>query len=179
MKKTIFTFLAFILFLSFSCEKDLLNPEPSDTLPPATTTGENTFGCLVNGEPWIPDIENGTFWDHAIYAKHDREWPDCDQLLVAGKKQIPSQKTYQEISPNVWCPELGENKISYSNGIYWDYENCQRYYLDTLSPHILFITKLDTINNIASGTFEFTVINEDCSDTLRISEGRFDVDSSL
>ena len=23
-------------------------------LPPATTTGENTFGCLINGEPWLP-----------------------------------------------------------------------------------------------------------------------------
>src|SRR5699024_4348154 len=38
-----------------SCSKDDNNSkDPVDQLPPATQTGENTIGCLVNGEPLLP-----------------------------------------------------------------------------------------------------------------------------
>jgi hypothetical protein len=33
---------------------------PEDQLPPATQKGKNTFGCLVNGQPWTPQGNNGT-----------------------------------------------------------------------------------------------------------------------
>jgi hypothetical protein len=181
MKKTIFTFLAFALLLSFSCEKqNIFNPEPPDELPPATMTGANTFGCLVNGEVWRPYVEGANIWESAIYAKHDRGWVGCDQLLVgATKKYFSEVDISQEISVNVWCPVIGENEISFSKGRYRDLRGCGEYYLDTLSLHTLIITKLDTINNIASGTFEFTAINDECQDTVKITQGRFDVDSSL
>jgi hypothetical protein len=40
----------------------------------------------------------------------------------------------------------------------------------------LTILKLDTVNNIISGTFQFDAINEeDDTDTIKIREGRFDV----
>ena len=180
MKKTTFTFFSFILFLSFSCEKDLFNPKPPNELPPATMTGEGTFGCLVNGEVWRPYIEDDPF-ESRIYAKHDRGWPDCDQLFVSGTRNLTKNDVtiFQSMSINSWCPELGANKITFSKGRYRDLEGCGEYYLDTLSPHILYITKLDTINYIASGTFELTVINDDCKDTIKITEGRFDVNSRL
>ena len=183
MKKTTFTFLTFILFLSFSCEKDPLNPEPADQLPPATMTGENTFGCLVNGEVWRPYTEN--LWEGAINAKHDRGWPDCDQLLVSGKRRFTSDAELngifnQSVILNVWCPKLGENKLTPSNGAFLYFQECgYSYRIDTFSTYIMNITKLDVINNIASGTFEFTAIHDECQDTVIITEGRFDVDSSL
>ncbi len=143
-------------------------------------TGANTFGCLVNGEVWRPYIENGNFWDSPIYAKHDRGWVGCDQLFVSGTRDLSTNEIiFQSMSVNVWCPKLGDNEISFSKGRFRDQEGCGRYYLDTLSPHTLIVTKLDIVNNIASGTFEFTAINDGCQDTLRITEGRFDVDSSL
>ncbi len=181
MKKAIFTFLAFILLLSFSCKKkNIFNPEPPDELPPATMTGANTFGCLVNGEVWRPYVEDPYFLETTIFAKHDRGWVGCDQLLVSGKLKTSSEnEVHQDMKMNIWCPILGENKITYSKRSFRDFNGCGEYHLDTLSPHILIITKLDTINNIASGTFEFTVISDECQDTLRITEGRFDVDSSL
>ena len=184
MKKTTFTFLTFILFLSFSCEKDLFNPKPPNELPPATMTGEGTLGCVVNGEVWRPYIEGDPF-ESRIYAKHDRGWPDCDQLFVSGKKEYSSEDDLngifsQSIILNVWCPKLGENNLTPSKGAFHYYQICgYRYRVDTLNPYIINITKLDTINNIASGTFEFTAISDECQDTLRITEGRFDVDSSL
>ena len=182
MKKVTFTFLIFTIFLSFSCEKDPLNPEPPDALPPATMTGENTFGCLVNGKVWRPYTEN--LWEEAISAKHDLGWVDCDQLLVSGKRRYNSDSVSsgvfnQNMKMNVWCPILGENTITFSKRSFIDFNNCGEYYLDTLSPRIMNITRLDSINKIASGNFEFTAINNECQDTIQITEGRFDVDSSL
>ena len=29
-------------------------PNPVDALPPATQTGQRTFGCLLNGKAWTP-----------------------------------------------------------------------------------------------------------------------------
>ena len=36
------------ILLSASCKKDRL-----DQLPPATQDGRRTFGCLVNGKPFV------------------------------------------------------------------------------------------------------------------------------
>jgi hypothetical protein len=180
MKKTIFTFLAFALLLSFSCEKqNILNPKPPDELPPATMTGANTFGCLVNGEVWRPYTES--IWDNALDVNHDRGWVDCDQLFIGAKKKLNGNEgLHEEITINVWCPLLGENKITPAKGAFVCFKPCGcSYNIDTLSPHVINITKLDTINNIASGTFKFTAISSECQDTLGITEGRFDADSSL
>ncbi len=178
MSKSILLLFGFLTFLSFSCKKDQDIPDDIATLPPATMTGANTFGCLVNGEVWLP--HTGSLWDEALNVKHDRGWIGCDQLHVSAYRiYTENVNIYQTMDMNVWCPVLGENKMTLSKRNYTDYEGCGNYDIDSLSPHILFITKLDTINFIASGRFEFTVINHDCPDTIRITEGRFDADSHL
>ncbi|MBO0356924.1 hypothetical protein J0X19_03115 [Hymenobacter sp. BT186] len=48
--------LAALLGLS-QCKQDA--PSPLSQLPPATQTGANTFGCLVNGKPWTPQGYSG------------------------------------------------------------------------------------------------------------------------
>jgi len=52
MKTLKYSLLIFLLLVSMLCEK---KPLP-DVLPPLTTTGENTFGCLINGEVFVPTI---------------------------------------------------------------------------------------------------------------------------
>ena len=179
MKKSILLLASILIFLAASCGDDD-EKLTTDQLPPATMIGANTFGCKVNGEVWIPHVEGAPFWESPIYAKHDRWWPDCDQLFISATRKFHNQADIsQEITLNVWCPKIGENNLTPSKGSYRDLRNCGYYNIDTLSPYTMNITKLDTINNIASGTFELTVINADCNDTVRITEGRFDVDSSL
>ncbi len=54
MKKLL---LLLIIPLTFSCcNNDDDNPptNPVDQLPPATQTGANTFGCLLDGELFLP-----------------------------------------------------------------------------------------------------------------------------
>ena len=36
------------------------DPDPASQLPLATQTGANTLGCLVNGQPWTPQGNNGS-----------------------------------------------------------------------------------------------------------------------
>ena len=49
--------LAALLGLS-QCRKN--NPNPVDQPPPATQTGANTFGGLVNGQAWTPQGNEGS-----------------------------------------------------------------------------------------------------------------------
>jgi hypothetical protein len=181
MKKSILL-LASTLLLAASCGDDD-EKLTTDQLPHATMIGANTFGCKVNGEVWIPHIEGGGAWDNPIYAKHYLAinhpiLGECDQLQVSGKRKYNGQANInQVITINVWCPKIGENEITPTSGVFIDFINCGYYQVDTLNPHVLFLTRLDSLNYIASGTFEFTAINDDCNDTLRITEGRFDVNT--
>ncbi|WP_372746855.1 lipoprotein, partial [Lutibacter sp.] len=43
-----------ITILLTACNKDNDSIAPIDQLPEATQTGENTFGCLLNGEAFLP-----------------------------------------------------------------------------------------------------------------------------
>jgi hypothetical protein len=53
MKRKILSII-FLCFaaINFTCKKHSVNPV--DTLPPATQTGANTFGCLINGKAFTP-----------------------------------------------------------------------------------------------------------------------------
>jgi hypothetical protein len=62
--------LAALLGLS-QCKKH--DPDPLDQLPPATQTGANTFGCLVNGQPWTPQGYNGTSNYSVVYDSNYRK----------------------------------------------------------------------------------------------------------
>ena len=47
--------LIFTIVLALSCCNNDDNPQnPIDQLPPMTTTGANTFGALLDGEPFLP-----------------------------------------------------------------------------------------------------------------------------
>lgn len=49
----LFPIYIMVLLLSCSgCKEGILSPK--EELPPATQEGLNTFGCLVNGEVWVP-----------------------------------------------------------------------------------------------------------------------------
>lgn len=54
-------YLALVLLTQCSeCKNDPTPRDPADQLPPATQTGANTFGCLVNGQPYTPSGSNST-----------------------------------------------------------------------------------------------------------------------
>ncbi len=167
--------LAILLFLTAAaCNKED-DTSPADQLPPITMKGKGTFACLINGEVWkwkgrnpwngFPNLDT-SYWDplNIFLIKAAKE------INVAGEIKIQSMT----LSSN---PDtIGIYTLQFNQGIFVDYSqinvDCKAYELDTLQTHKLEILKLDKVNRIVSGTFEFTAINE--CDTLRITEGRFD-----
>ncbi|GAB2858733.1 Riean_0653 family protein [Hymenobacter ruber] len=64
-KQAAILLLAALLGLSQCKKKD---PDPASQLPPATQTGANTFGCLVNGQAYTPKGNNGM---SNLYVSYD------------------------------------------------------------------------------------------------------------
>ncbi len=56
--KPVITILFVFLFFT-ACKKHTITPvNQLSLLPPATQTGARTFGCLVNGQAYIPQNQN-------------------------------------------------------------------------------------------------------------------------
>ena len=159
-----------LIFLLWSCRKEKVRP--IDKLPPITQEGKNTFGCLVNGEAWIPKGNNGT---RNLYISYDPTWnngaftlstyritSNSNQGLTLFADNINYQKQFT-FHPPVTSIILFDNNICY-----YDRDN-KEYRKGTLT-----ITKLDVPNQIIAGTFEAILAKPGC-DTVRITDGRFDM----
>lgn len=162
--------LLLILITTFtlcSCDKDNDKPtNPVSQLPPATQTGENTFGCLINGEPFVvSNTSNQT----AIYQG--------GVLQIGGG--IDNSIMDKRISINISAPinlntpydlTLFPNNLAIfvnnGEGCYYDY--------DHTTSGTLTITKFDQTNFIISGTFNFSTQTNEC-ENINITNGRFDL----
>uniref|UniRef100_UPI00404AB0BB DUF6252 family protein n=1 Tax=Flavobacterium sp. TaxID=239 RepID=UPI00404AB0BB len=185
MKKIILILLT-TLSLS-SCNKDDDTPiNPVDQLPPATTTGANKAGCLVNGVAFLPKGSSqfgpilSCFYQQDIDGFHFG-------FSMNNKKNSSSYETVQFATNPL---ELAENttyalvsKISNTNNTY--VSNFGEYFIISFNGDLnyvttgintgeLKITKLDTQQKIISGTFWYDAINS-AGEKVEVREGRFDM----
>lgn len=169
-----------LLILGFSCNNDDNTPEnPVDAPPPATQTGEQTFGCLIDGKPFFPDKFGGgrptAFYQiseggYTSVIRTSRRNDEPSKSISIGALDIEgfSETTYQlksEVSGNLYGLYLLDG------GIVLDSPTTD------LSPGTLTITRFDDQEHIISGTFEFTVQDED-GIQIKITDGRFDLNYS-
>jgi hypothetical protein len=177
--KNLFSIIIFTTFLA-CCNKDD-NPTPTnpvDQLPPATQTGANTFGCLLDGEVFKPGLTNNSY--------------NCFYQLVDGEYYfaVTANNTKNNVLKAI---SVGTEKLSISqgqtltlleraygnaNGRYFIGSNItgivENYYTSTENTGELKITKLDFTNNIVSGTFYFDV-KDNQGIIHQIRDGRFDM----
>ena len=143
-------------------------PEPTE-LPPETQTGANTFGCLINGKVFT--VSYGNLWkDYAGVLGMGGENKD-DLSINLGMDNVAAIGTYYYTR---------KANLSYSK-----LRGCSYGYDDIPISGKVEITKFergeDKANNlkwlVVSGKFEgvITSRNSDCKDTIRITQGRFDV----
>ena len=166
-------------FLAISCNRSDDPPaNPVAQLPPATTTGANTIGCLVNGEVFLPHQNNptGPSSTHCHYQFVNNEWnlgisfsnDSTNPLRSVGifsiNNDLQQGSTYQ-LKQNTGNPNLYG---TYGAG------GSSAYFTNDLNSGELKITRLDKINNIISGTFWFDAINT-AGQKVQIREGRFDM----
>jgi hypothetical protein len=167
--------LFLILALTVSCCKndDDNNTNPIDQLPPATQTGEQTFGCLLDGEPFLPgsgqnpldcvyQFVNGGYYFSLQANKRDEMNNRITIAIGTNDLEIQQGQTYA----------LFENTPENANGVYSYAANIT--YTTQIHTGELTITKLDFDNNIVSGTFFFDILDYN-GDLHEIREGRFDV----
>jgi hypothetical protein len=167
----------FILLLITSltaCDKndDDSPQDPVSQLPPVTMTGENTFGCLVNG---VPFIVTNTSDQIAIFQNGG--------LIVGGQKEVDGLSENLQIfisENNIGEPfSINTNYILNSDGVpsgefYSESDNC--IYTTSINyTGTITINHIDNINYTISGTFNFEAYSNGCSSAIDITQGRFDL----
>ncbi|WP_445736420.1 hypothetical protein [Mariniflexile sp.] len=168
--KTLTTLLIYSLMLMAftNCKSDDDNLTPLELLPPITQTGENTFGCLVNGKAKIP---NNTSNMSAIYQ--------------GGGIQISGEIITNEVIESILIIVLDpfEVKQNYSltnlpnqkaNFLISSNQNRCLYDFDNTFEGSINFSKIDKTNYIISGSFEFSTKKDGCPD-IKITNGRFDM----
>ncbi len=155
-----------------------------EKLPAMTQTGANTFGCLVNGIAWLPNGKKSDGW----LGK-----PNLDVYINLG----PSFRTfginagqYNNLNSRI---SFGTSKILQIGEYIYDFSNIDNeinfnyssspwgsptleysipYELLTYRKGKFTVTKYDTI---IAGTFEIEFCKSNSTDTIRITNGRFDM----
>ncbi|UOQ73226.1 DUF6252 family protein [Hymenobacter cellulosilyticus] len=155
-------------------------PLPESQLPPATQTGANTFGCLVNGQVYLPSGNAGISNYTVIY---EPDFLGGSLQIVTYRYPEPKGGKTQEVSlGGINIDHVGTYKVGLNSevGVSFidDYKMrpCNEYRNDQAAVYsrgTVFISRLDLSAGIISGTFEFTLAQPGC-DTIRVTKGRFD-----
>ena len=177
MKNLLFLFIA-ALTLS-CCDKDDDKPIAEiDKLPPATQTGANTFGCLLDGEIFKPGIYHNScncFYQYVngyyyFNVGANNTTNNILKGIMIGTDRLTITEgqilnLYERVNGNAFgsLSNLDDN-----TGIY------QNNYTSTTNTGELKITKLDIKNNIVAGTFWYD-IKDNKGVIHQIREGRFDM----
>ncbi len=174
--------MLFSLFL-LACEDEAPTPSDVPGLPPITQEGRNTLGFLLNGEPWVPQGKRGNralsnpdaFYDGGFLG---------GQVSISGLA-IPEANEFIRSQFVIGLTNVNhKNEFDLAGrdlGFLYTASLCDFRSSDTTLNEVgwLIISRLDLEARIISGTFEFTAIQpgvEGCSsDTLRITQGRFDL----
>ncbi|MFA0962065.1 hypothetical protein AB9P05_09680 [Roseivirga sp. BDSF3-8] len=137
---------------------------PIEQLPPLTTEGKGTFGCLVNGEPFVsyyPDAlaDYSTIDFIAFHAYNER--PESALTIGLGN--------YNREEGLIHLPD---SSATFSR---FDLNHPRCYYeIEDFVEGWIDIKEYNPFKKYVSGTFAFTSVNDQC-DTLRITDGRFDL----
>jgi hypothetical protein len=142
-------------------------------LPPETQEGKNTFGCLVNGKVWR---NQGTI---SLYSTN-LEASKTQNVTIIAYKRVDN--IYESISLAIIADRVGKYKLDYVNaGLFRNMASTCNEGGHTPLSGDLEITKYQVteINGgrrlIVAGRFNFLTLAYPCGDTIRVTNGRFDI----
>jgi hypothetical protein len=181
--------LIIVCLIYSGCKKDC-----GKALLPLTQTGKNIFACKINGECWI--AEGFTDFGTALYVPpiSGGLWPqgNSDKMNFYVVAQSPSltrvelfirnETTERFLKPGIY--PLNKNTFvldfasSFNQHLVQDYGALNYTTTDRTHTGWIEIIKLDSVNKIISGRFEFEIYNTSGNKTSKITDGRFDIKSS-
>jgi len=173
MRQLISILIIIILLPSMSVEcEDPIAEEPTE-LPPITQEGADTFGCLIDGEVWVPGSNSRR--DEPIYANYPLI-NRFDIIVFRAVGPLTMLNIRLIDSTNIWEGQRFDftkrNEIAFD----FNYDGCKFVNANVGGQIIageLFISRFDSGNRFVSGTFWFTAVS-DC-DTVFVKDGRFDL----
>ena len=157
--------LLLLLLGTEGCKKDMPAPiNELDKLPPATQTGQGTFGCLINGKAYITKSSSQVGAVYQLsFLQFGADYPDHNIGILINKAPIIN-KVYD-------LTNLGESLCHFNSRS--DSKYCDYPPQNTTYGHVI-ITTFDTLKKVVSGTFEFATYVSPY-DTIRVTNGRFDL----
>ena len=174
--------LVLLALLLTQCSKKSPDPaltptDPVATLPLETQTGAGTFGCLVNGKAMSVTSSflalgdwTGTITSLRIVGQTSVPQPDyAIQLLLNGNLSngqvfslIPHRQNFSSNSNEFGADATTVQYTCIYSGNY-------------IKTGQATLTRFDGVARIASGRFAFTLYEPGGCDTLKVTNGRFDV----
>lgn len=156
MKKYLLILISLACLWSCGSEDETID---ISILPPITSTGANTFGCLVDGWVYVGgryrDWEYSDPWSLDSFIYYEKKYEDTDILNVSLSVMPAVDIEFCILNPQ----EGKECTITFA-----------KFEGEELQDGTALITRFDTKKKIISGTF--TIGN-------RVTRGRFDVHYAL
>ena len=184
----------YVLFFAFasckSCKKELTTADLIAQLPPETQTGANTFGCLIDGVPFVPTGTGSfTYPDYPVIGGYRNPLPPIyynrTNVDISARKPYTNISLYLRNVNQVGTYNLNFNTLPIPNtlypqnhGLYATFGNAMpetEYITTSVYTGQVEVTKADTTNGIVSGRFSFKAVNKASGKTVEITNGRFDM----
>jgi hypothetical protein len=178
-----FCLIAGWICLVFSCIK---SGSTSVSFPAATQSGKNTFGCYIDGVPFIPystlygnviPVTASYYYDSSAVNQTPAGFFSVEGIDVLAPQKMNGGIFIQRVG--LFAP--GQYRISAPSPCAdpyqcdgGGYENSPTDDFYSIDSGTLNITRLDTLNKIISGTFNFSV-RDSAGNTRQITGGVFDV----
>ena len=171
MKRILFVLALLPVLLAAACTKadDDTLTTPLDELPPATQVGANTFGCLIDGVPFVN--QGGGFSVQNINASYSN---NPSRLFVNAFDYSNGSENARIVSLRIYDPEINGSVPPTSWTCIVMRDGGEIEYSIILDSYNIEISRFE--DNIAAGTFDMKAISSiSNTDTLTVTNGRFDV----
>lgn len=180
MKKNILLLVFAIGMTMASCVKDL-----DEKLPSASQTGANTFGCKIEGKNWVPNGTHDIFVSIPALTATIYQIQGIKYLYISARKDPSAfnneEDSYDDMDIDLKLPSTpGETILDKTCGscdLFCPYSSMRLkikgllssgcYITDSTHHGKIHFTKIDTLNRIVSGTFEFIATNKNSGKTIK------------
>jgi hypothetical protein len=175
-KFLLLTWLLTVPLLWGGCDKQRNCPELK--LPTLTTEGLNTFGCLIDGEVWVPHVDwqlIQTPLDFGEITVVHFEDENAFYIRVDRRPNGNCDTTDQVMHFSISLDSMDKGELNYSSGFSdWNTGNWQ-YRPDTTVNRVVDIQKFDLDERILSGTFSFDFKDYGTGEVREVRDGRLDL----